>query len=722
MFVRHSSGRVVALACIVLQASLTLAADLTPPERADCKTVDLDEPFEAFAVGGAGRYFVFHLKRAQKIALLDVNAAAIVKTIDAPAADILMTAGLEKLVVATPSKNLLHRYNLATLTREKTTQYTGPFPSRLLLGSASTGPLILWAQKGPVSLFDLETLKRSSIQGEALSGDAQYGFGLTVSSDGQTACGWAQQISGQRFQVMRLANGAASLQDTPGAFSDAGRWLRPNSDGTLLFQNGATIYPADLQPIKPDQFQGDVLSPSEDRRFFLALDSDQTSKKRGKKNAQAWICTTGGLEKLVCVRDIGDVLVGLVGSEHGQFRALPRVWYMPAANVLVSLPAGEKTVLLIGANLKKLMEEREDDYLHVVSAPPRNAWVGRPYSYQLQVMSSRGKVRYKVEEGPSELKVSGDGNVTWTPKTRPTGGIEKVVIVARDPEGLESFHSFEVAVDRPPKHVIPPKGRAGKPQRASTAPSGGPAKVDGERLEIPKGNFVLVPGRDPRTTLLLQGARLTILGAGGLSVVKSFEFKHPYERVGERADYWVGVRKNPFAVEIIDKQSLAVSKSVKFSAQEIQDLALHPRQSVSYVAFKVGPSAPHFKFIVFQESKGEARESEEFIGSYLAVDPGGRFLMSGYRDIYERGSRLLFNPDRIDLVPDYGNIDFLIRYDLNRAGMPQVAAVKKQAGGNGAGIRLSPDGKRVSYLSASALPHFLATWRPGTSTILRRSR
>jgi serine protease Do len=154
---------------------------------------------------------------------------------------------------------------------------------------------------------------------------------------------------------------------------------------------------------------------------------------------------------------------------------------------------------------------------------------------------------------------------------------------------------------------------------------------------------------------------------------------------------------------------------VKFSASAVLGIALHPSMPVSYIAFSRGLDIPRDRFIVYHESKGEAREGEDLIGTYLAIDPSGKFLMTGYRDIYEKGSRLLINPDRVHVLPEYGSIDWLMRYSLDRTGQPDLDETKKDAGGNGRGMRLSSDGKRVTYLSVVGSPKFahnLAGWDP----------
>ncbi|MCH8922533.1 MAG: trypsin-like peptidase domain-containing protein [Planctomycetes bacterium] len=103
-----------------------------------------------------------------------------------------------------------------------------------------------------------------------------------------------------------------------------------------------------------------------------------------------------------------------------------------------------------------------------------------------------------------------------------------------------------------------------------------------------------------------------------------------------------------------------------------------------------------------------------YVDEDIAVSKG-RYLMVGYRDIYKSGARLITNPTRWHVVPKYGSISWLLRYDIGRDGMPRIAELKQEAGANGKGLRLSPDGRRVTYLSHVGYPRMsynLAGWDP----------
>jgi S1-C subfamily serine protease len=707
-------------ALAALNAPLRAVDIPAPTGIPDRHVVDLESNWVNMTTGGAGRYIVFHLKDARKLALFDVSSGGIIESIDAPGDDLMLAAGIEKLIVLVPSQNILHRYHLATLKREKSFPTPADFkPNKMITGSASRGPLVCHS-RGPISLLDIETFQPITIQGDVLSvstfGDLRYE--ITVSGDGQTVVGWIPGISGQQFFAMQWNGASGKVIGTPDGYSDAGRYLNPNHDGSLFFRNGGSIFGADLKPLSTEHLNGHVLLRCDDLRYFLAVQPTE-----GNKNADAWICAAGTLQKIAVVKNVGHVLEGSIGADWGHWRFAPRVRWHPTARTLVSIPSGEKQLLLLRADLKDLLNATGADYLHIVSKPPRGAWVGQPFEYQIEAIASNATINFHAETAPEGFAVSKDGLVKWTPKEKPVGGVERVVVVV-SAGGKEVFHTFEISVERPVNDVAsatsepiePPAPEKEKPESPSPAPASAvsePVKIDDQRLEVPQGPFLVTPGQAFRSHLLLQGDRLTILGADGVTPAKSVTMKTPYVCIGERGDYYVAAGKDPARVDRIDKQTLEVKDSLQFHAHEITDLVLHPSRPLTYVAFKADVEFPRYRFLVYNETKGEGRESDDYLGTFLAVAPGGEFLIAGYRDIYERGANLIFNPDRIHVVPDYGSVDWLLRYRLDRQGLPQDAEVHNKAGGNGKGIRLSRDGKRVSYLSFVGSPPFsgnLCAW------------
>src|SRR5262249_30811653 len=94
-------------------------------------------------------------------------------------------------------------------------------------------------------------------------------------------------------------------------------------------------------------------------------------------------------------------------------------------------------------------------------------------------------------------------------------------------------------------------------------------------------------------------------------------------------------------------------------------------------------------------------------GTYLAVEPEGRTLYVGYKDIGEEGDRLILPADGLVLKSYMGSFDVLLSFALEgEKATPRLWQVLDRAGGNGQGMRLSPDGRRGTYLSAGGDPYF----------------
>ena len=220
------------------------------------------------------------------------------------------------------------------------------------------------------------------------------------------------------------------------------------------------------------------------------------------------------------------------------------------------------------------------------------------------------------------------------------------------------------------------------------------------------GNHQYTPGRD-HTALLLQGDELVRLGADGIAVKERRRLGAKYTHIAERADYFVALADSPKAVVVLDKATLKPIRDRALPYRNLTDLTLHPKLPLAYVAVKFDVTAPSYRIILFEEESGEAHEPRSFYGTWVRVHPAGTFLVTGLRDIYERGSKFFVNPDwRVHSIPDYGNIDLLLTYALDDQGRPSFMDMKTRAGGNGSGIRLSTDGARVTYLSHVGTPEF----------------
>ncbi len=707
---------------------------LEPPTDIPAElAIQLPERYDTYCTARGGRYLIFQIKSAKRLMVFDVVSAKLLKEISISADDAVFTAGLDYLMVVLPGQKLIQRWRLDTFERDK----VAPVPAdlnvgKVRMGYASRGPLLLWS-KDKGQLFDVEEMEPIIHEGEFLRGDSKWGLHITQSADGQTYLGWVDTGSGGTHTMMRINGNRTTI--TKGSGGIYGSYeVQPNADGSFMYANNGGVLDANLKRVSAESLKGYRITPTNDPRFFVAF--------RGKGGSAAEVCigTAADRQIIHTIKGLDEMPVPREGTSLGGI-VEPRVRFIPASKLLLTLPPSNDQVVLRRLDLLEELKRSGQDFLMVLSVPPARAEVGRPFMYKLQVASKAGKVKYRLESGPDGMTLSNKGELRWNVKTRPVGGKVPVLVSVSDGSGQEVFHSFELSVERPavvaaggggstlrPAPSRPRPRESAETESPATPPAAEPTtppvplagaddvvKIDEHRLELPKGAFQLAPGWGGRCLLLLSGDRLTILAPDGFTIQRQVQLRKSYVRIRERREYFVAIGTEPPAIDLIDKRKLSVIRSFRLSTSRLTDLALHPTKPFCYVAFKAGIEPPRYRFIMYNEETGEGRESEDLIGKWLRVVPSGKILVAGYSDIYERGSRLLFNPGRIHVVPEYGSIDWLMTYDLDRNGMPEPREVKEKAGGNGKGIRMSPDGRRATYLSHVGYPKFsgnLGGWDP----------
>lgn len=699
-----------ALACPP-SSSLRAAEIVVERYPADAAVVEFDEPYQSVRAGAGGRLLIFHLPKANRLAVVDVAAGKIAASIPVASADIVYSAGRDKLFVAQRDQKLLHRYRLGDFKREKTISLSTA-PNVVLIGCDSRGPLLVWTRR-QIELWDAETLRPlPPTPDHMLVGDPEYKYQLRVSADGQTFVGWPGGF-GSPFDVIQLDGNRSKLSRTPDALSYNGRWAQPSADGDLLLRSGPGLYSRDMRPISTDALSGAILLPTADPRFLLALRGENEGA-----SSSVEILTASDRRPICKVAGLGVLAKSGLKTEQGVVSGRPRVYFLPGAHLLVALPEGNRRVCIHPLKLSKILKQSGEDYLVVVSKPPPEALVGETYRYQIETLASAKRVDYRLESGPEGMRVSERGLVRWPVKRRPLGGKVTVLVTLTTESGRELFHTFTLRVSRP-SHSARPRGgepkvtdgpnmrRAdegvGAKRREEPKAAGEFFRLDERRLEAPAGALSVAPGL--KGLLALCGSRLAVLGPDG-ALQKQFALEKNYRFIGERDAYYVALADDPQSIDLLDKRSLEVLKSRKLGYQSLTGLALHPNLPVSYVAFKDAINAPRYHFLVFDEKTGEARDSPDYIGKWLACGPRGGYLVAGYSDIYRQGSRLLINPDRFHVVPKYGSLDWLLTYRLDRDGMPSGVSVREKVGGNGSGLRLSADGERAAYPSHVGSPPF----------------
>jgi len=207
--------------------------------------------------------------------------------------------------------------------------------------------------------------------------------------------------------------------------------------------------------------------------------------------------------------------------------------------------------------------------------------------------------------------------------------------------------------------------------------------------ELAKGTWHLSYGATYNSVLLLQGKTLRAFDADGVRLIKKFTLPAEYKKLFSRKSYWVALSDT--SVDLIDKATATIKKSVKLETKSILDLAIHPSLPVSYVTAidpkYRDPKSPLARRLYFvNETKGSVKLIPRICGQWLAADPKGRYLYSSLKHV-------------VRTFRGHQNADLIVSYDV-RSGWPQPLNVNFRPGLNGKCLRVAPNGSSVSYVSS----------------------
>jgi hypothetical protein len=411
-----------------------------PPLKEDKTTLRLPGSVRDVCVGGGGRFLILHLPQQRQLGIFDVNEAKIVKYLPAGDDNVKFAAGMDRLLVALPDKNVIQRWDLTTLERE----VAAPLPvqgtvNALYMGWASNGPLLVGLGNNDprsgssTALFlDPRTLKPVTYRWTKEPLNSFTSRLARLSPDG-TVVAWHEGVGGEPHALKcgvltgGAANGAAVW---PAAASLA----VPGPDDRTLY-TAAGLFNTELKQTS-STLKGSFL-PATSGPYFLGLEKDALSFYLAGNDRP--VAKLPGVEG-VCEEGIG------YGSSRDTINHDRRIHFIPDARLVVGIPTTNDRLVLYRFDPEQALEKSDIDYLLVTSQPPLTANKGRPYAYTLRIKSRKGGVKCKLESGPPGMKVTPDGKLTWeVPKDFADAEVA-VILTVSDSTGQEIFHNFTLTL------------------------------------------------------------------------------------------------------------------------------------------------------------------------------------------------------------------------------------------------------------------------------------
>jgi len=423
-----------------------------PTVDEDGATLELPEPCRDYVLAGGGRYFIFHLKTARKIAVADIRDGKIILEIPNMPDGVRVAGAAAKMVILSPAQRMMQSWDLTKMKRDRVARI--PVEGELktvLMGSTGKGPLLVTTPSEAV-LVDLGTLQTIRVKGKVIGATGRYGQRVCVSADGRTFTSIATGLSGQRYTRMEVTGRTTTL-GTFGLASHVFRWAQPTADGSLMFTPGGGIVAASLRSIPVKWPAGTQCFPTTDPAFFLAVRFDRL-KSGGLGDQPVMvvdICTVADRLPIYTLTGFGEMAPqGNTSSRNSTGRAFAggarTVHWFPAEKRMAVLSWDGTKLFLERFDLEKALAEDGKKYLFVVSAPPTVAKAGRIMTYRIQVRSQAGGVKYSLASGPKGAIVTPRGIVRWKPSRYAKESTAVIIIRIVDSSGTEMFHTIDLAL------------------------------------------------------------------------------------------------------------------------------------------------------------------------------------------------------------------------------------------------------------------------------------
>jgi WD40 repeat protein len=442
----------------------------------------LEGKIHDLAVGGGGRYLILTLKDARKVAIFDVNAADIIKTITLPSENALVAAGAKAFFIAFPDQGLFQRWDLETMTRQGTSL---PSPIRgrlkgLAMGSDSDGPLLaFWspdstqniAEQVRFSFLDSKSLK--VLRAGPITNGGFQGIGSVSPSGGSillhpffrervhvraSASGdlygiWQTNGSPSGFQT--LAVHKARLK---GIYNHDGLdHLAPGPDGLTVYTGRGGVLSAEGKPVKGPESRPPMLAeltvPSCDPAYYLSIDG---LNGNGVPNSGPSLATLSVSvhaaddgNRFLTVRELDEMKSAgrNESSITDDFTVDKRFHLVPAAELLITIPFSNDRIVMRRLDITKALGQFGSENIIVTSRSVLNAQANRAIQHQIEGRSKAGGLRYSLAKGPDGLTVSPAGQLSWLPPKEQAGEVVTAVVTVADSAGRERFHTITIRVD-----------------------------------------------------------------------------------------------------------------------------------------------------------------------------------------------------------------------------------------------------------------------------------
>jgi hypothetical protein len=414
----------------------------------------LRSPARSMRVAGSGRFLVLQLPARGRVEVFDTTSLGFTASVSA--ADALIAAGAEKLLVVFPGQRLMQRWDLATGQREASAPLPWPYEVySAAMGSAAVGPLVLGTSSG-LRVIDVDTLK--AVEVPELVPSPESGIsrgppgktGIAASADGATYLLKESRATQQPVTLVTLHGTVAKVQWELRSDPSV-EYALPSDDGTTVMSSFG------LRDLSLRTFDDAAVAmrtsftlPCGDRTPFL-IAFPQPAGIAGQTNSQvkASVYDLGGRAELFQLPVPEEMSFGINYPRDTALRSDERIRLIPSADLMATLPVAADRLVIRRVRMEAELKKAGREYFYFRSHPVRSARRGGTYTYTPDARSSRGPAHVRVVSGPEGMRADPTGAITWAVPAAAepsTGEPVSVILSAKDEADREVFQSFDIHV------------------------------------------------------------------------------------------------------------------------------------------------------------------------------------------------------------------------------------------------------------------------------------
>jgi len=367
--------------------------------------------------------------------------------------DALVAGGARYALILRRGDNVIERYSLATLQKERTFSSDYHRAFSLTMGRSSPGIALLVAGDDTdldfnVLAFDAETMSVTATAPRDIISEFDRPSQATVraSADGHRFGVCRDRISPSGFTILDVDGDKISKFYE---HKECGV-LVPDADGSEIYTTNSAVFTNTCGPLlvgKDNWARGTAYAPSYHPLYFLGI--PYSTDHKGPKAVGIYLKDT--TSPLVEISDafpaLSPVKIAMSTNRRGKnpdpLTPDKRFHFYPQLNLVLTIPPANDKIVAHPLDIHALLEQQNRNYLYVTSVPPL-AETGTRYHYQLEAASHAGGVKFSLQSGPAGLTVSESGEVTWD--TPPDGTNRDIEVSLRDASGEATHHTFRIKV------------------------------------------------------------------------------------------------------------------------------------------------------------------------------------------------------------------------------------------------------------------------------------